>query len=124
MAETPDDDTREGANEDDDILYFPHEFLREKSQPVLDKAGRPKMFFPFKELKSDEAYLQLTEKLNEGSVKKPTEALKTKLSWNSKVHTKQTNAVREMSTKTYSEIMTSALQWKIKTKRNPVIIKR
>ncbi len=117
------DKSRESMTEDD-ILYFPHDLMRETSQPVFDKSGRRKMFFPFREMRSDEAYLKLTERFKGGTNENPTEALKTKLNWNSKVHSKQKNAIRELSTKTYTDLMASAQMWKVKTKKNPVVIKR
>lgn len=82
------------------------------------------MFFPFREMRNDEAYQRLSERLKHSKKENPAEVLMTKLNWNSKVQSKQSEAVKEMSKKTFKDLMTTAREWKLKTQRVPTIIKR
>lgn len=106
------------------MLYYPNEIMKENSEPIFDKRGNRKMFFPFREIKQEETYQKLTDRIKNAKKVNPTEALQTKLNWNSKIQSKQSQAIKEMSTKTFTELMTTARQWKIKTQRNPIVIKR
>lgn len=106
------------------MIFYHNEVMRENSEPVFDKHGQRKMFFPFRELRNDEVYSKLNEKLAQSKRSNPTEALQTKLNWNARMQSKQKQAVKEISTRTFSELMTTARQWKVKTQKNPVVIKR
>ena len=124
LPQLEEEGSEEKSVDHNDVLYYPQNIMNEKLEPIFDKAGNKKMFFPFREMRSDEAYLKITERLKADKKVKPTEALITKLNWNSKVHNKQTKVIKEMSTRTFSNLVTTARQWKVKTSKIPIIIRR
>jgi Kelch motif len=110
-----------GAVQEIDLLYFPSN--------IYSEVGEKKLFTPFKSLKYDPEYVKTTSRLSKnssgrGSAIKPAIIMREKLEWNSAARDQQQQILRTMGNKSYGHVLESCREWKEKTKRLPLIIKR
>lgn len=117
----------EKSSDKNDILYYPKELMSERSEPVFDKKGQRKMFFPFREMKGDDEYKKVLETINHVENENKFElrdTLLTKLNWNCKMRKKQNSNIQELSSKTYTNLIATSIKWIEKGTKAPTIIKR
>ena len=120
--------------EEIDILYFPPDIkqfsqtttaMHKSSKQKEEESKFKKTFFPYREMVNDDGFQKVSQKLGGPfNTIKSKETLKKKLSWNDTMRKTHTKTIRDLSKKTYDELLASSRKWNEVTKMRPMVIKR